>query len=543
MAALEELHKKFHDHRRWAADLLLKSETTFAKFVYLMSISDLILEEEEIEALTAQLEQVKNEFLSARQEQWIAQPVSAGNGVDGDARFRSKEAGSSDESALPATVPYTEYADLVQKLNLYRRNIQEKDRILKRLIEKYQNCKAVAQAWKQYAARAYEKSTKRLASATDVSGEMLPFSPIPSPANALKIGLIPDDMESDSSSIVGILPFECSTPESHFGSKVNRNPPPQTSTPKEVASQTGENNPQTADGLQVVVDSIEDDQEKRLDVVRIKEESPDSPDALHPSTSKLHRIETMDLNNVDNTVATPHRKQRMEAFLRSQQTGSRAVRLRPLRSNSEPFEEQPFPESAIESADEPLPPRNLLPTLRRADSDPIIKVEDTTYDEFLSSGLVRRPNQNVKTSNESNVFHLLNSNQRVLPRTDDVSTRKRRRRASDNRSANMIHLVAEDNDISKKKKKRKSERRSTGHATDFNDRLTTLLNQPSPAKHHLSPNRPLSIVTGGVSNEIEVDFRTSDKNSPELCKQVRVGNILHTTNEDDLKTFFEEFRV
>ncbi len=226
MAALEELRKKFHDHRRWAADLLLKSETTFTKSVYLMSITDWILEEEEIESLsataarlTAQLDQVTKEPLSTRQQQGITQPVSAGNTISllnglGDSHFSSRESGSSDESALPATVPYTEYADVVQKLNLYRRNIQEKDRTLKRLIEKYQNCKGIALAWEQYAARTYEKSKKRLAAATNVSGEMLPFSPIPSPTDALEIGLIPDDMESDTSSTAGILPFQCSASES-----------------------------------------------------------------------------------------------------------------------------------------------------------------------------------------------------------------------------------------------------------------------------------------------------------------------------------------
>jgi len=75
MASFDELQKKFHDHRRWAADLLLKSETLFAKSVYLINISNWISEEEEIEALssavtrlTAELEQVKKESLSARQE-------------------------------------------------------------------------------------------------------------------------------------------------------------------------------------------------------------------------------------------------------------------------------------------------------------------------------------------------------------------------------------------------------------------------------------------------------------------------------------------
>lgn len=499
--------------------------------------------------LTAQLEQVKKKPLSHRQEQGTAQPVPAGNtvsitkirsglGADGGARFSSKEADSADESVLPATVPYTEYADMVQKLNLYRRNIQEKDQTLKRLIEKYQNCKAVALAWKRYAARTYEKSRKRLAAEKDVSSEILPFSPIPSPATALEMGFIPGDTESDTSSIAGILPFESSAPESRFGPKANRNRPPQTSTTIGVTTQAGENHPLTADELQVAVNSFEDDQEERLGVVRVKEEPTDSLDALQPSPGKLHRIETMDLNNIENTAATPHRNRRREAFLRRQQTESRLVRLQHVRSNSEPFEEQPFLESTMESANNLLPHRNLLPTLRRADSDPIIKVEDETYDEFLSA---RRSKQNAETSNESRVFHLLNPNRLVLPRTDDVSNRKKRRRASDSRSANMIHSVAEDNDVSKKK--RKSERRSTGHVTDFNSRLTSLLHQPSPAKHHLSLNRPLSIVTGGVGNRTGVDFHTGDKNSLELCKHVRVGNILQTTHEDELKTFFEEFRV
>jgi len=430
---------------------------------------------------------------------------------------------------------------VVQKLNLYRRNIQEKDRTLKRLIEKYQNSKAVAQAWKQYAARAYEKSTKRLAAAADVSGEMLPFSPIPSPVTALEIGLIPDDMESDTSSIASILPSQSSASGSHFGPKANRDRPPHNNTTIDATAQAGENHPQTVDRLQVAVNSVQNNQEKMLGVVRVKEEPPDSPDAPNPSPSKLHRLETMDLNNVANTADTPHRRQRMEAFLRRQQAGSRTVILRRIRSNSEPFEEQPFPESAMESADELLPPRNLLPTLRRADSDPIIKVEEETYDEFISSDLARRPKPNAATSNESNIFRPLNSNQLVLPRTDDVSTRKKRRRRSDGHSANMIHLVAEDNDVSKKK--RKSEQKSTSHATDFNSRLTSLLQQPSPEKHRLSSSRPLSIVTGGASNEMEIDFHRGDKNPPEPCKQVCVGNILQTTNEDELKIFFEQFRV
>ena len=295
-----------------------------------------------------------------------------------------------------------------------------------------------------------------------------------------------------------------------------------------VTAQAGENHSQTADELRVAANSTE-----TLTVVCVKEEPPSNPDSPNPSPGKLHRIETMDLNNVDHTADTPHRKKRMEAFLRRQQTQSRAAIPRRMRSNSEPFEEQPFPESGQESADERL--RHLLPTLRRADSDPIIKVEDETCD-FISPNLAQRPKQNTKPSNEPNGFHLLNSNQRVLPRTDNVSTRKKRRRKSDSRCANIIHFVAEDNDVSKKK--RKSEPWSTGHTTDFNSRLTSLLHQPSPMKHHLSPNRPLSIVTGGITNEMAVD-----KNSPELRNQVRVGTILQTTTEDDLKTFFEEFSV
>src|SRR5579871_2037392 len=140
MAELHELQKKFRDHRRWAADLLLKSETL--RLPELVYITNLISEEEEIEALTVQLEQIKKKPLSAHQEQEIQQPACAENttslaqilnglGKDGDTGFSSKEAVSS-ESALPATVPYAEYADMVQKLNLYRRNIQEKDRTLKR---------------------------------------------------------------------------------------------------------------------------------------------------------------------------------------------------------------------------------------------------------------------------------------------------------------------------------------------------------------------------------------------------------------------------
>ena len=300
-----------------------------------------------------------------------------------------------------------------------------------------------------------------------------------------------------------------------------------------VTTQAGENDSQTADELQVAANSTE-----TLSVVRVKDESSSSPDSPNPSPGKRHRIETMDLNNVDHTADTPHRKKRMEAFLRRQQTGSRAAIPRRMRSNSEPFEEQPFPESGQESADQLLPPRNLLPTLRRAESDPIINVEDETCD-FISSNLAQRPKQNAKPSNEPNGFHLLNSNQRVLPRTDDVSTRKKRRRKSDSRCANIIHLVAEDNDVSRKK--RKSEPWSTGHTTDFNSRLTSLLHQPSPMKHRLSPNR--SIVTGGVTNGRAVDFHTDDTNSPELRNQVRVGTIPQTTKEDELKTFFEEFSV
>jgi len=510
----------------------------------LIRISDWISEEEQINTLTAavarlnaELEQFRKEPLSAHQEQTIAQHTSTGNSKvlnglkkDGDACISSKEAGSSDESALPATVPYTEYADVVQKLNLYRRNIQEKDRTLKRVMEKYQKSKAAALAWKQYAAKTYEKSKKRLAATTDMSSEILPFSPIPSPNTALEIGLIPDDMESDTSSIVGILPSQSSTFGSRFGPKANRNRLPQTNTTIGATAQVGENHSQAVDGLQAAVNSVEDDQEKTLGVVCVKEESPGSPDAPNPSPCKIHRTETMDLNNIDNTADTPHRREKVEAFLRRQQAGSPSVILRRVRSNSEPFEEQPLPQFIMESADELLSPRNLLPPLRRADSDPIIKVEEEIYDEFISSDLARRPKPNAA-----------NSNQCALPRTHDVSTHKKRKRWNDSRSANMIHAFAEDNDVSKKK--RKSERKSTTYATDFNSRLTSLLHQPSPAKHRLLPNQPPSVVTSGANNEMEIDFHSGDDNSSELCKQVCVGNLLQTANEDELKIFFEEFRV
>ena len=306
--------------------------------------------------------------------------------------------------------------------------------------------------------------------------------------------------------------------------------------------QTGENHPQDANTLPVAANFVEDDQkDEAVGGVRIKTEPPDSPAAPNCSSGRLHRVETMDLNNVDNTADTPHRRKRMEAFLRRQQIESRAAILRRMRSNSEPFEDQLLPESTIEGADEPLPSRNLLPTLRRAGSDPMIKVEEEAYNGFISPDLDRRPEPNAETLNESTVFRPLHPNSRVLPRTDDFSTVKKRRLGDDSHGANAIHLLAEDNDVSKKK--RRSERKSNGQATDFNNRLTALLHQPSPTKHRLSPNRPPSKVASGVDNEMEIDCPTGEKNSSDSGKQVCVWNIPRTTNEEELRTLFKEFHV
>lgn len=446
-------------------------------------------------------EEERSKATAAEQSREIVKPVEP---VTGNADVYD----SSTEStpSQPEPVPYEEYAAMTRKVNQYRREVVRSNNEVEKLNGKVHRYKDISFRWKEYADKVYAKY-KEQASASN-SRPITPSSDILPPALMVKNGFIPPD--PDSSSVMNSSPVASPKPTSRPQSKSGL-------LRTSVMATGGIPTPSTTKDDAPMRESEAKDTSTRY--IRIKSEPPSSPILVSPPKRSLQRVQPLDLNNVENTADTPHRR-RIDARIQSHRTLTRKNTLNSMRrerSSSPPLGDDVLPEV---QSDDDLPRRNLLPTLTRADSDPNVAVEEDIYNEIVSPELAQQPGSAAATSRKSGVLSPLDSNKRVLPRTDDGIIAKKRKSNESRGGAHAIHLLAEDG-TSPKRRKRSDGKPPTMRA-DFNGRLNHLLNQPSPARPRLSPGSlptPKSLPRPSNLNATSSAPTAGSKDlSPKPCK-------------------------
>lgn len=378
---------------------------------------------------------------------------------------------------------------MTRKVNQYRREVVRGNEEIERLSKKVHRYKTISIRWKEYADKVHAKY-KDGASASD-SQPMTPSSDILPPALMVKNGLISPDPESDTTSLAHGSPVVSQKPTSRRQSNSSllqasmtaKTEVPTPSTTKEVSPKRDSEAKDTSTSC-----------------ICIKNEPPSSPILVSPPKRSLHRVQTVDLNDVVNTANTPHRR-RLDARIQTHRTLTRKYTMESMRqerSSSLPLENNVMPD--VQSDDE-LPRRNLLPALTRADSDPNVAVEEDIYNEVVSPGLVQEPASAAAASRRAGVLSPVDSNKRVLPQTDDGIVAKKRKFDKSRGGAQAIHLLAEDG-ISPKRRKR-SDDKSPTRPLNFNGRLTNLLNEPSPARHRLAPGSLLTSKSLPIPSKLD----------------------------------------
>jgi len=414
-----------------------------------------------------------------------------------------------DDPGQPKPIPYEEYAAMTQKVNQYRQRIIQGNEKIVKLNDNVRRYRRANVAWKEYAEKVYAKLKERTSSdheATSGSRKSTPGSDILPPSLMVKSGRIPTIISSSATKWMGVSPS--------ISPKAN-SPPPSTLSTVQASAADGnkslskecEIHPHPAsEPLEALQLPAANDSPKPI---QIKNEPLSSPIARSPPKRPLKRVSTLDLDDVDNTTTTPHRRRRVEAWIQSRRTVTRKHELedaKPERSSSLPLEDQPSLEYQGEAA--PLQ-RKPLPAFDRADTDPNMKVEDALYDEIVSSRLARGEASVTTPSNQSNVLRLMDSNKRMLPRTDEGIDVKRRKRNADT-GADKIALITEEGDDYKRKALV-----SGSSVGAVSGRLTKLLNESTPAKHRLST---LGLPTA-TSLKRSPHFKTTDFASPIDAKE------------------------
>jgi DNA repair protein endonuclease SAE2/CtIP C-terminus len=238
------------------------------------------------------------------------------------------------------------------------------------------------------------------------------------------------------------------------------------------------------------------------DPIQVKEEPPSSPASMPPPAKRqLLRTDTIDLDEVGNRIDTPRRRKRREALLRHARSFKNigALDLQNERSNSLPRENEAG--LSDDDADEESTRHAIANHLERANSDPLIKVEDKTYDELVSTPLrsfAAVNNRFQARPAASRALHSIDGNNSTLPRTVDPSKAFERRR-DPQRGANAIHIVTEDGSFRGRGQHQhpKARAKSPRAIAKANDRLSNLLHDhPQAAKHSLSP---LNITTASTA--------------------------------------------
>ncbi|TID20273.1 SAE2-domain-containing protein [Venturia nashicola] len=216
--------------------------------------------------------------------------------------------------------------------------------------------------------------------------------------------------------------------------------------------------------------------------INIKSEPQSSPQ--NPSTvRKLNRVETLDLDEVDDRIDTPRKRQRRQE--RQRLTG--ASKMRPLNFLSHQRSTS-LPLVANDDAKDRLPIR-LDDGLEPVHRDVEIFPQD---DQALSEPAAMDHEQHgtPSLSNATRVLHPISTNQKILPRTSDIHQKAKRR--DRDRGAKALYAVAEDGNFSSTTAKPLS-RQSSSNA----DLLDHLLDEPAPTRKQLtSPAAKTSTLHG-----------------------------------------------
>lgn len=407
---------------------------------------------------------------------------------------------STDHVSVPLEpVPYHEYAAMTQKVNQYRQMVSQCNEQILKLNDNVRQYKRRGAAWKEYAEKVHAKYKGRISAdheARSGSRSITPDPDILSPSLMIKSGRLPAVASFISPKI---SPKGKPLPPSRLGLH-------QVSTADGNGTASGKSDMSLLSASKIV-EAMASAAEDRPKDIHIKKEPLSSPIARTLPTQSLQRIPTLDLDNVDDTTGTPCHRGRMNALLQSGRTVTRKYELDTVtgdRSSSVPLGDQ----TASEYQEDKYIPQSPLPALNRADTDPIMKVEDDLCHEIVSSKPPREPTSRTAMPNQSNALRPVNSNKRILPRTNDGIEVKRRKR-NPGHGADCVAFLAEDGyDYSKSKIV------GGNSLQTIDNRLMNLLKEPAPTRHRLSPpGLPTS-----TSSQRSSEFTTTYSTSPMDCK-------------------------
>jgi len=427
--------------------------------------------------------------------------------ISGGQDTTANEASTDRETVQLEPVPYHEYAAMAQKVNQYRQMVTQCNEQILKLNDNVRQYKRRSAAWKEYAEKVYAKYKGRISAdheTTSGSRPITPDSDILLPSLMIKSGQLP--------AVASFISPKISPKEKPL--------PPSRLSLHQVSTADGSGNDSrkfetSSLSASKIVEAIRTfAEEDRPQDVHVKNEPLSSPIARSPPTLSLKRAPTLDLDNVDDTTGTPRRRRRMDALLQSRRTVTRKYELdtaRGDRSSSVPLGDHTA--SEYQGEDKYSPP-SPLPALNRADSDPIMKVEDDLCNEIVSSKLFQEPASVAATPNQSNALRLVDSNKRILPRTNDGIEVKRRKRNPDNGADRVAFLTEDGHDYNKNKIV------GGNSLQTIDNRLTNLLKEPAPARHRLSP---LGTPTS-TSSERLLEFTATYSTSSMDCKGL-VANL------------------
>lgn len=219
--------------------------------------------------------------------------------------------------------------------------------------------------------------------------------------------------------------------------------------------------------------------------INIKSEPHSSPQK--PSTArKLNRVETLDLDEVDDRIDTPRKRRRRQEH--QNQLGS--FKASPLNFLSH-VRSTSLPPVAKDDAGNRPPQRlddGVEPIYRDVDEEMILPQDDRALSE--PTAVEHQKHDAPSRSNATKVLHPISTNQKILPRTSDINQKAKRR--DGDRGAKALHTVAEDGNFSSTIAKPLS-RQSSSNA----DLLDHLLEDPAPARKQLtSPAAKISTRQG-----------------------------------------------
>lgn len=208
--------------------------------------------------------------------------------------------------------------------------------------------------------------------------------------------------------------------------------------------------------------------------INIKSEPQSSPHETH-TARKLNRVETLDLDEVDDRIDTPRKRQRRQ----ERQKLMAASKPSPLNLLSHQRSTSLPPVAKDDAGNRPSLRLDggLKPVHHDVDEEMMLPQDDRALSEptAVDCGKHDTPSR----SNATRVLHPISTNQKVLPRTSDIHQKTKRR--DRDRGAKALYVVAEDGNFSSTTEKPLSRRNSSNA-----DLLDHLLDEPAPTRKQLT---------------------------------------------------------